>query len=55
MPMYSYTTQYTSITLIVVVTIIGLSLIYLNYKMLVTMQELNKKLEKVARLLESLG
>jgi len=54
MPIYSYTTQYASTTLIAVVTIIGLSLTYLNYKMLITMQEVNEKLEKVAKLLESL-
>ncbi len=50
-----FTTQTASITLIAVVTIIGLSLTYLNYKMLTTMQEVNNKLEKVAKLLESLG
>ncbi|MDO9518477.1 MAG: hypothetical protein Q7J10_10600 [Methanosarcinaceae archaeon] len=50
-----YTTQTASIALIAVVTIIGLSLTYLNYKMLTTMEEVNKKLEKVAKLLESLG
>ncbi|MGP8330000.1 MAG: hypothetical protein ACT6FF_06745 [Methanosarcinaceae archaeon] len=55
MPMYNYTTQYASTTLIVVMILIGLILIYLNYRMLITMQEVNEKLEKVAKLLESLG
>lgn len=54
-PYINYTTGYGSITLIAVVIIIGISLIYLNYKMLTTMQEANQLLEKVAKLLESLG